>query len=229
MDPPVFVVIGGVGKLATASAVSEAIGRFPEIEAVLSFGVSGSLSHDLMVGDLVVATEVVEHDFEVLVLGNADAPQHRERYRRSLAHQGLAQRLLGSCRAVKERIEDSSVPGPNARVPEIFEGGLCSGDQLVASASHRASLTETHPRSYAVDMETAAVAYVAQRNALPWGSVRMISDDATDVLDPESFVSFVSSQASRVLGEIFLHLLGQRPHGEWEGRRSGDTAAYPLL
>ncbi len=205
-DPRRAIVISGVGKVAAASAVTRALALRPDLDAVVSFGVSGSLHEGLAVGDLVVASGVVEHDFDAVVL-NADQGSPGVERRRSLADPTLAAVLREHCDDLAASTEDCEWWSSGGVRPKIITGELCSGDQLITSSERRERLTRSHPASCAVDMETAAVAYVADLHRVPWGAVRMISDGASEALDLGLFLDFVATKASRVLGEIFNRLV----------------------
>ena len=57
---------GGHGKTQFAVQAQYLIGQFPSVELVICAGAAGSLTAELSVGDVVVGTETVEHDFRLL-------------------------------------------------------------------------------------------------------------------------------------------------------------------
>jgi nucleoside phosphorylase len=61
-----LVAPGGHGKTQFAVQAQYLIGRFPSTELVICAGAAGSLWSQLSVGDVVVATETVEHDYRLL-------------------------------------------------------------------------------------------------------------------------------------------------------------------
>src|SRR5215470_14157638 len=61
-----FVAPGGHGKTQFAVQAQYLIGQFPSSELVICAGAAGSLSSQLSVGDVVVGTETVEHDYRLL-------------------------------------------------------------------------------------------------------------------------------------------------------------------
>src|SRR6516162_6530227 len=61
-----LVAPGGHGKTQFAVQAQYLIDRFPSTELVISAGAAGSLSSQLSVGDVVVGTETVEHDYRQL-------------------------------------------------------------------------------------------------------------------------------------------------------------------
>ena len=65
-DWGVLVAPGGHGKTQFAVQAQYLIGLFRSIELVIFAGAAGSLAPNLSVGDLVVGTETVEHDYRLL-------------------------------------------------------------------------------------------------------------------------------------------------------------------
>jgi adenosylhomocysteine nucleosidase len=61
-----LVAPGGHGKTQFAVQAQYLIDRFPSVELVICAGAAGSLAPDLSVGDVVVGTETVEHDYRQL-------------------------------------------------------------------------------------------------------------------------------------------------------------------
>ena len=61
-----LVAPGGHGKTQFAVQAQYLIGQFPSTELVICAGAAGSLSSRLHVGDVVVGTETVEHDYRQL-------------------------------------------------------------------------------------------------------------------------------------------------------------------
>lgn len=57
---------GGHGKTQFAVQAQYLIGLLPSVELVICAGAAGSLVPDLSVGDIVVGTETVEHDYRLL-------------------------------------------------------------------------------------------------------------------------------------------------------------------
>ena len=62
-----LVAPGGHGKTQFAVQAQYLIGRFPSTALVICAGAAGSLAPELSVGDVVVGTETVEHDFHLLL------------------------------------------------------------------------------------------------------------------------------------------------------------------
>jgi adenosylhomocysteine nucleosidase len=61
-----LVAPGGHGKTQFAVQAQYLIGQFPSTKLVICAGAAGSLSSQVYVGDVVVGTETVEHDYRLL-------------------------------------------------------------------------------------------------------------------------------------------------------------------
>ncbi len=64
LDGDLIVAPGGLGKAQFGIQTQHAIDRLPDPELIVCAGTSGGLRDDLRIGDVVVATETVEHDFK---------------------------------------------------------------------------------------------------------------------------------------------------------------------
>ena len=64
------VVRAGVGKVNAACCTQALIDHFP-VSCVINTGIAGSLQAKIDIGDIVLATESVEHDMDVAALGYA--------------------------------------------------------------------------------------------------------------------------------------------------------------
>lgn len=65
-DCGALLASGGHGKTQFAVQTQYLIGRFPSVELVVCAGAAGSLVPQLSVGDIVVGSETVEHDYRLL-------------------------------------------------------------------------------------------------------------------------------------------------------------------
>jgi len=89
--------------------------------------------------------------------------------------------------------------------PRIVRAGLVlTGDQIVTSKAVRDMIAGDFPEGLCIDMETAAVAQVAQQNGLPWSAVRVTSDKADETFDLEDVIDFGVNTA----GELFARIIG---------------------
>lgn len=182
------------GKVAAASTATELISKHG-VEALIFTGVAGGVAPGLSAGDIVVGTELWQHDMdarplferhEVPLLGRssfAADPMMREKLERA-SREFLAAGIEESMR------REFGIVSPKAHLGEI-----ASGDQFFASAEKVAELRSRLPGVLCVEMEGAAVAQVCHEHGIPFAIVRTVSDSA-DEHAPVDFPHFVREVAS---------------------------------
>lgn len=191
---PVALVRCGVGKVNAALCTQLLIDRFA-VEAVINTGVAGGLHPSLRVGDLVIATAALQHDFDVSALGyvrgNLCEPDRRDSPTLWETDPTLRVRFAA---AARELYGDEAVK----------EGRIVSGDRFIAGFADKADLRRTFD-GMAAEMEGAAVAQTAAANDVPFLIVRAISDlaDGSGAVSYEQF-EYEAAQRSAALTETAL-------------------------
>jgi adenosylhomocysteine nucleosidase len=208
-DVPVVLVEAGIGKVNTSLVATLLLDHFGCRMAVLT-GVAGGLDPTVGIGDVVIADELVQHDYGAVVdgaikpyrpgsapVGDATGPlayvleaSIRERLHRQL--QGLALPPL-----------PAAATGGTARQPAIRFGTILSGDQFINCETTRQRLFERFA-AQAVEMEGAALAQVAEQFRVPCIDVRCVSDlaGADSHLDFAAFLPYAAESAAQVLRRI---------------------------
>jgi adenosylhomocysteine nucleosidase len=168
---PVVLAESGIGKVAAALATTllcDACG----VRGVLFSGVAGGVSPDLDVGDVVIATQIIEVDY-------GRATDHElVRYRPGVIPIGRPGELAfappsGVLEAARRIVAPLELPA-GARVAW---GPITTSDAFVASERVRDESAAIWG-ALALDMESSAVAGVAERFGVPWLVVRALSDRA---------------------------------------------------
>lgn len=193
---PVAVVRCGVGKVSAAMCTQALIDRFSPTH-IINTGVAGALDASLEIGDLVVASDLVQHDMDVTGLGyepgvipELDAPELRGK-RTFVTDDALAQAI----------VDAAAVVAPDATT---IRGRIASGDQFVCTQELRSFVIDTFGAS-CCEMEGAAIAQVCWRNSVPFVVVRAISDKADDTSSTE-YPEFEATIANHC-AEITAHAI----------------------
>ncbi len=168
----VVLANAGIGKVNASIAATLLCDRF-ECDLVVFSGLAGGLAPELAAGDLVVATELVQHDHGNWIDGKFHLTQ-------PCPPPGLPKPGNGFLLSpVIEQIAREAAHGLESRRPDgsfkIHFGRLISGDVFVLCAATRERLLQPH-RALAVDMEGAAIAQVAERFGRQYLVVRILSD-----------------------------------------------------
>ena len=201
---PVVLGLSKIGKVAAATTSAALIERFG-VGRIVFTGVAGGLGAGVNVGDVVVATDFVQHDMDASPLfARYEVPLYGQtRFAGDAALSALLFQAAGRALA-------SAVGVPGARV---HQGLIASGDRFVSgadeSAALRAALAHAGHEVLAVEMEGAAVAQVCHDYGVAFAAVRTISDRADDSahVDFPSFVDHVASRYARAMIEQLLLLL----------------------
>ncbi len=176
----VTAVLCGIGMIRAAAATEAAIaGHDPD--AVLNFGCTGSHSHEVNVGDVVVGTRAVAHSTMVVGPdGESRFDLHDGMDSPPPGETGIAAdpSLLAIARSVARGWQPDpwrSASGENPS-PRVHEGVVASADIWTQSHAAIAALAERH-HSLCEDMEAAAIATVCQLHAVPFLTIKDISNN----------------------------------------------------
>jgi adenosylhomocysteine nucleosidase len=177
------VVFSRYGKVAAAATVAQLLSEFPVTELIFS-GVAGGAGPGLAIGDVVIGTELIQHDmdasplfprYEVPLLGKS----------RFVADAALGDELAQAARLFLEqdlraRVAGSEIEFFRLTRPKVTRGLIASGDKFFASAAEMDDLRRRIPDVSCVEMEGAAVAQVCDEYTVPFAVVRTISDSADE-------------------------------------------------
>ena len=180
---PAVVVECGIGKVNAARCTQALIDRFAP-RAVINSGIAGGVGDGLHVGDIVVGTALVEHDFDLTALGYAKGNVCEGKKSKPTFFASDAKLVAAICAAAKLVAPDRGV----------HEGVIASGDVFVADKKTKTEL-KTRFNAMAAEMEGAAVAHTAQFAGVPFAVIRAISDLA-DGGAPVSFSVFEDETAA---------------------------------
>lgn len=191
-------VLSRLGKVASSATAATLIERF-DVSHLLFTGVAGSADTKVRVGDIVIASELVQHDmdtrplfprFEIPLTGLSRFPGDTKMngYLLEAATHFLQQDLL------KEISEENRL-NFSLQQPRLHQGLIASGDEFIADVARLRELKTDFPDLLAVEMEGAAVAQVCHEFGVPFSVIRTISDNANEdsAVDFLSFIRHVAS------------------------------------
>jgi adenosylhomocysteine nucleosidase len=199
-------VESGAGKVNAGVATALLLDRF-DCRALLLCGVAGGLDPALGVGDIVVGTSNIQHDYGAEKEDRFIHFQPGSRPSLGLdvtpgypVPEALVARLRLALRDVALEPLPEDV-GAGGRTPAVHLGAILTGDCFVNSERTRRRLHERFG-AQAVEMEGGAVAQVARRwgDDIPVVNVRCLSDLAgsDSHLDFRAFLAVAARYASTV-------------------------------
>jgi len=178
-----LLATGGHGKSQFAVQTQYLLGCFPSVELVICAGAAGRLDPTLRVGDVVVATETVEHDFSVLMVS------------RPVPRFPTDPRILEDVR---------TVAGARERRFRVVLGAIASGDiDCVDAEQGRAIRAKT--AAACVAWEGAGARRAARFNGIASVEIRAISDGADEAAGRDFDANL--EHAMGCLGELLLEYL----------------------
>lgn len=190
---PATVVKCGVGK-TNAALCAQALVLLFGVTCIINTGVAGSLDARINVGDFVVSTDAIEHDFNVTFLG----------YQR-----GQIPGMDTSVFVADEHMRAHAVQAVYEVVSDqrAFEGRIASGDLFVGSRSIRENIANMYD-ALCCEMEGAAIAHACHLMEVPFVVVRAISDKAgeTTTVDYSAFETKAAEDCARVVKYMVSHL-----------------------
>ena len=171
------VVKCGMGKVNAGICAHTLINRYG-VSEVINTGVGGSLDNRIDIGDIVVSTDAVQHDFDVRVIGfqRGEIP-----YTGLYAFPADPSLIEAAVKAVRD----------TAPEVKVFEGRVCSGDQFIASSEQKKTIIDNFG-GLCCEMEGAAIAQTCYLNQTPYVIIRAISDKA-DHSEEVSFEKFAEA------------------------------------
>lgn len=187
----VIIAKTGVGKTLSAMFTQHLIESYA-VKSIIFSGIAGALDPGLNIGDIVIATDCVQHDIDATALGFAQGEVPYTPYRVIPADDTLRKLAL--------RFKPKS--------GKIIAGRILTGDQFITSRMREEKKRIfTELAGIAVEMEGASVGLVAQVNEIPFLLIRIISDK-TDGASPSNFRDFLR-KSSRLTLDLVLHVVNE--------------------
>lgn len=188
-DKEIVAAECGVGKVNAAMCAQVMIDLFSPSQ-IINSGIAGALSDKTKIGDIVICSDVVQHDMNGIELGDPRGllSFNDENRIEIEADNNIIKKLEAACKSV----ENTSY--------EI--GRIATGDIFVSARKKRRKINENFG-AIACEMEGGAVAQVCYRNDVPFGITRAISDsmDENEGVDFFKFRDSAAEQSIRILCE----------------------------
>ncbi len=205
----VTVVQSRIGKVAAALTAASLISDH-HVDAIVFTGIAGALDDDLAIGDVVVGTDLVQHDLagppemfvrgEIPLLGIVDV---RTDPSLTAAAVAAARDFLDG--GLKSVVSSEQLAVLGIGHPRVHTGRVATGDEFI-EGELKAVVRRRTPGAICVDMEGAAVAQVCHElGGVPLCVIRAISDLAGGTASID-FPQFLDQLASHYSYEILRRM-----------------------
>ncbi len=159
----VVIVKSGIGKVNAGICAQILIDKF-QADVLINTGIAGSLDAAIDIGDMVISTDLVEHDMDASIFGDPIGQIPRMDTFSFPADPGLVEKAKAA----------NAEANPDIKT---FTGRIVSGDQFVSSSEVKDKLVSNF-QAKCTEMEGAAIAHAAYLNKVSCVIIRAISDKA---------------------------------------------------
>lgn len=175
----------GVGKVNAAVCAQAMLMKWP-VKLVINSGVAGALREPLEVGDICVATDLVQHDVDTTAMGDPIGFVSTVEQTYFRCAEWAVDSILRAAR---------SIEGVRA-----VSGRIASGDQFVHDQDVKNRIVRLFDAS-AVEMEGGAIAQVCFINGVDCAVIRAISDSSSGkhAMEYEEFMPMAAHTSARVV------------------------------
>ena len=154
---------------------------------IINTGVAGSLDNQIDIGDFVISTDAVQHDFNAEAIGfkKGEIP-----YTGLYAFPADETMRAAAVKAVKDTSPDN----------HVFEGRVCSGDQFISTKEQKEKIISDFG-GMCCEMEGAAIAQACYLNKTPFVIIRAISDkpDETEIVEYKDFKAEAAARCAEIV------------------------------
>lgn len=188
----IIAVVCGIGKVNAAVCAQILISEF-KVDSIINVGVAGGIGKNIYPGDLVVGTNLVHHDMDTTVFGDA----HGQVPRMDVFDFKCDDKLVSAATAACDEIKEINT----------FQGRIISGDQFISSVD-KIQWFEKEFDALACEMEGASIAHVCYLNDTPCVVIRSISDNANNGahMDYEKFIPIAVRNSTIILKSMLQKL-----------------------
>ena len=189
----VVVVRSGIGKVNAAVCAQVLVDKF-NIDILINTGIAGSLDSAIDIGDMVISTDLIEHDMDASIFGDPVGQIPRMDTFSFPADPEL----------VKKAVQANTEANPDIKT---FTGRIVSGDQFVSSSEVKDKLVNLFDAK-CTEMEGAAIAHVAYLNKISCVIIRAISDKADNsaTMDYPTFEKQAIKHSVKLVRNLLLLL-----------------------
>ncbi len=174
----------GPGKINAALCAQIMADRF-DADEIINIGVGCSLSPDVAIKNIVVASDVCQYDIDITALGEPRGYIN-----------GLNTIKIPTNHAISEKLSQIAI----ASGERIHRGTVASGDTFIASPELKAEIASSFG-AICGEMEGGAIGQVAAANNIPFAVLRSVSDggDASAAMDYPTFKQIAAEKSTAII------------------------------
>lgn len=185
----IILTESGIGK-TNAARTTQILIDYYKPEAIFNIGVAGGIAKNLKVGDVIISTSLVQHDFDITAFN------HPKGYIPNIGNNiPIDNKLLNTTKTILD-INNISYK----------EGLIASGD-IFCTKESMATKINTQFNALCVEMEGASIAQTAYLSKTPCLVIRSISDcpDNNNKVTYEEFLETSSNKVAQIMYAILIN------------------------
>ena len=185
----IILTESGIGK-TNAARTTQILIDYYKPEAIFNIGVAGGIAKNLEVGDIIISTSLVQHDFDITAF------DHPKGYIPNIGNTiPIDNNLLNTTKAILDTNNIS-----------YKEGVIASGD-IFCTKESMATKINTQFNALCVEMEGASIAQTAYLSKTPCLVIRSISDcpDNNNKVTYEEFLETSSKKVAQIMYAILIN------------------------
>ena len=185
----IILTESGIGK-TNAARTTQILIDYYKPEAIFNIGVAGGIAKNLKVGDVIISTSLVQHDFDITAFN------HPKGYIPNIGNNiPIDNKLLNTTKTILDTNNIS-----------YKEGLIASGD-IFCTKECMATKINTQFNALCVEMEGASIAQTAYLSKTPCLVIRSISDcpDNNNKVTYEEFLETSSNKVAQIMYAILTN------------------------
>lgn len=185
----IILTESGIGK-TNAARTTQILIDYYKPEAIFNIGVAGGIAKNLKVGDVIISTSLVQHDFDITAFN------HPKGYIPNIGNNiPIDNKLLNTTKTILDTNNIS-----------YKEGLIASGD-IFCTKESMATKINTQFNALCVEMEGASIAQTAYLSKTPCLVIRSISDcpDNNNKVTYEEFLETSSNKVAQIMYAILTN------------------------
>lgn len=185
----IILTESGIGK-TNAARTTQILIDYYKPEAIFNIGVAGGIAKNLKVGDIIISTSLVQHDFDITAF------DHPKGYIPNIGNNiPIDNKLLNTTKTIFDTNNIS-----------YKEGLIASGD-IFCTKESMATKINTQFNALCVEMEGASIAQTAYLSKTPCLVIRSISDcpDNNNKVTYEEFLETSSKKVAQIMYAILIN------------------------
>ena len=185
----IILTESGIGK-TNAARTTQILIDYYKPEAIFNIGVAGGIAKNLEVGDIIISTSLVQHDFDITAF------DHPKGYIPN----------IGNTIPIDNNLLNTTKNILNTNNISYKEGVIASGD-IFCTKESMATKINTQFNALCVEMEGASIAQTAHLSKTPCLVIRSISDcpDNNNKVTYEEFLETSSKKVAQIMYTILIN------------------------